>query len=329
MSVKPEKISLNTEQLGLLFQQLSRFEVAGFPAFEAFALLEKTEEKLKKPLKFLQRELTSGKPISEAGFKAGIFDNTQRSLIHAAENSGRLAEVYGQLANHYTGLSSRIKSVKSRLYFPALTLIIALFVEPLATLITTEISMTEYLFLSVGKLFVIGFLVFLALNLPGIFKLFGVESTIHSLLLRLPFISGWIIKRQLNEFFFYLALMLESGLPFSDALPKAIACIKNMALQQRFAKTLIIMKTGASVAETLATVADVKPISIRIIDTGERSGKLASSLMHFTKLEAETISLQDDALAEWLPRLVYSLMAIWMGSSILGNTFTTVLPANL
>ena len=90
-----------------------------------------------------------------------------------------------------------------------------------------------------------------------------------------------------------------------------------------------MVKTGASVAETLATVADIKPMSIQIIDTGERSGKLASSLMHFIQLEAETIRLQDDALAEWLPRLVYSLIAIWMGYSILGAKFATVLPADL
>lgn len=329
MSIKSVKISLSAEQLALLFLQLNRLEIAGFPAFEAFALLEKTETKLNKPFNQLQRQLKLGKPISEAGFNAGLFDSTQRSLIHAAENSGRLAEVYRQLADHYTGLASRIKKVKSRLYFPVLTLIIAMFIQPLPAFITAEISMAEYMLLSLGKLFIIGFLVFFVLKLPNIFKSLGLESALHGLLLRLPLTSNWIIKRQLNEFFFYLALMLEAGLAFSDALPKVVASIKNTALRKRFSEALVMVKTGASVAETLTTITDIQPMTIQLIDTGERSGKLASSLMHFTQLEAETISLQDDALAEWLPRLVYSLIAIWMGYSILGAKFATVLPADL
>lgn len=329
MQIKPVNLSLSAEQLAQLFLQLNRLEIAGFPAFEAFALLEKTESRLKKPLNYLQKQLKAGKPISEAGYNAGIFNSTHRSLIHAAENSGRLAEVYRQLADHYTGLSSRIKKVKSRLYFPALSLIIALFIQPLPAFITAEISLFDYLSLSLGKLFIIVFLVFIVLKLPGIFKSLGLESLIHSLLLRISITANWIIKRQLNEFFFILTMMLEAGLAFSEALPKAVASIKNTTLRKRFAPALVTIKTGASVAETLAKVADIKPMTIHVIDTGERAGKLASSLMHFTKIEAENISLQDDALAEWLPRIIYSLIAIWMGYSIIGAKFATVIPNDL
>jgi hypothetical protein len=46
-------------------------------------------------------------------------------------------------------------------------------------------------------------------------------------------------------------------------------------------------------------------------------------------METETIGLQDDALAEWLPRLVYSIIAAWMAYSILGSQFATVVPNNI
>jgi type II secretory pathway component PulF len=68
---------------------------------------------------------------------------------------------------------------------------------------------------------------------------------------------------------------------------------------------------------------------LQIINSSEQSGTLASNIMHFSKIEADNISLQDDALAEWLPRLVYSLIAIWMGYSILGSSISSRVPTAL
>jgi type II secretory pathway component PulF len=68
---------------------------------------------------------------------------------------------------------------------------------------------------------------------------------------------------------------------------------------------------------------------LQVINSGEQSGKLASNLMHFSKLEADTLSLQDEALAEWLPRLVYGVIAAWMAYSILGSSISTRMPTDL
>lgn len=176
--------SLNTEQLAKLFTQLKCLESAGLPAFQAFAILTKSEPELKKPLAKMQQQLKSGRAISEAGFRAGIFNDTHKTLIHAAEASGRLADVYGQLANYYTGLAGRIKKVKSRLYFPALTLIIALFVQPLPDIIGSKITGFDYLQLSLGRLVVIGLGVFLLVRLPSILRSLGTEAAWHRLQLR-------------------------------------------------------------------------------------------------------------------------------------------------
>lgn len=310
---------LSAEQLGTLFTQLKQLEAAGLPVFQAFAILTQTDAKLKQPLARMQQQLTAGKPISEAGFRAGIFTESHKTLIHAAESSGKLSEVYDQLAKHYTALAKRIKKAQSRLHFPALTLIIALFVQPLPALVTSQISGFEYLQLSLGRLLVIAFGVFLLVRLPNILRVLGVETAWYRLQLRVSIVANWLNKLQVNEFLFILGMMLEGGLAFAEALPKAVRSIKNTGLRDEFLPALKMLATSESVADTLARVPHINTKILQIVNSSEQSGKLASGLLHLSQLEAETIALQDDALAEWLPRLVYSLIAIGMAYSLLGS----------
>jgi len=311
--------ALSAMQLSALFTQLQQLESAGLPAFQAIAVLAKSESGLKTPLVLMQRHLKSGRTISEAGYRAGIFDDTQKALIQAAETSGRLTEVYGQLACYYSGLSMRINKVKSRLWLPALVLAIALLVQPLPALVGSQISLGGYLQLSLGRLVAIAAAIFILLRLPGILRALGAGAAWNRLLLGVPVVAQWIVARQLNGFFFVLAMLLEGGLAFAEALPKAVATIRNDALRERFAPALAMSGSGASVAGTLAEVSVIDATMLQVVDSSEQSGKLASGILQFNQLEAETLSLQDDALAAWLPRVIYVLVAVWMAYSVLGS----------
>jgi len=299
-------------ELSRLFLQLAQMESAGIPAINAFALLGNQAPGIRTRMLRLQSCLKAGESIAEAGFKTGLFNDNHKALIHAAETSGRLAEIYRKLSVHYSELSTRIKKIKSHLLLPALTLIIALLVQPLPALVRAEISILQYLSQSLGTLLMITLGIFLFSRLPGILNGLGLLPLFHKLLVSLPVVADWLVSRQLNEFFFILAMMLDAGLAFSEALPKAVAGIENTALRKRFDTALALMKTGASVTSTLTLVNVIKPASLQIINSGEHSGKLAESLMHFNKIDAETLGLQDESLAEWLPRVVYGIIVAWV-----------------
>ncbi|MBL6987914.1 MAG: type II secretion system F family protein [Methylobacter sp.] len=325
----PKNPPLNTEQLATLFTQLKRLEASGLSVLQTLTILTQSKTELKKPLTTMLQQIKSGRSVSEAGVRAGLFNDTHKTLIHAAESSGQLTKVYGQLADYYTGLASRINKVKSRLYQPGLTLIIALFVQPLPDLVGSKITRLDYLQLSLGRLVVIGFGVFLLIKLPNILSRLGLKAAWHRVQLSIPVVAKWIIKRQVNEFFYILAIMLESGVAFSIALPKAVAGIKNSCLRKQFTPALSMLASGASVRDTLAKVPVINTIALQIVHSSEQSGKLASGILHYSQREAETINLQNDTLAEWLPRLVYSIIASWMIFSILGSQFATVIPSDI
>lgn len=141
---------------------------------------------------------------------------------------------------------------------------------------------------------------------------------VFQLQLSLPLIAPWIIRRQIKEFLLVLGLMLDAGVPVVEALPKSAKTVKNALLAERISVASIAIQNGRTLTEALMQVQEFKSSTLQIIAVGEQSGKLASCLLHFAKVEAEVISLQEEILAEWLPRLIYTVITIWVAYSIVG-----------
>lgn len=304
-------------QYAQLFLHLAHLESSGLPAAEAFAMLAKTQQGLPKGLKTMPRRLKAGQAIAEAGFKAGLFDSNHRALVAAAEQGGKLAPLYRQLAEHYGNTAKRQKKMRSRLYLPGFVLVAALFIQPLPALITGQTSLGEYLLASAGSGLIMAAGMALLLRIPQVCNALGIAGQWHNVQLLLPPVAKWLTNRQLNHFFFLLAMLLEAGMDFANALPNAVASISNTSLKGQFAPALAKLKTGASAAQILGCVPSIPASTLQVIDSGEHSGRLADTLRHFTELDAYTLALQDEALAEWLPRLAYSAVGLWIGYGIL------------
>ena len=310
--------ALSVEQCGEVFGALGRLEAAGLPAVQAATLLEQGDRHLRSRLLGLRRRLAAGKAIAQAGLESGLFSESQSALIDAAERSGKLAEVYRHLAEHYTGWARRIRQIRSRFYLPASVLLLALIVQPLPDLFAARITGWEYFSISLGRFLVLGLAIVGLLKLPVMFARLGLLHAFHSALLAMPGVSKMIVRRERNAFLFMLALQLEAGLAFSEALPGAVAGIKNSAFRVRFRPALNSLGSGASVAETFSQVSCIPGSILQVIDQSEKSGKLASGLLHFTRLESESIRVQDDQFAEWLPRIVYFSVLGWLAGSMVG-----------
>jgi general secretion pathway protein F len=311
---------LDTASRARLFLQLAQLEKAGFPADQAFAMMAKNDRTpLRKRLHTLPARLRAGQSVAEAGFNAGLFDANLKTLVAAAESGGTLAGLYRKLAVYYRDAAKRQRQTRSRLYLPAVTLTIALFVQPLPALVTGKISGGAYLWDSAGQLSIMALGIALLLKLPRLLAAFGLSPVFHHGQLAFAPVANWVVDRQLNAFFFMLAMLLDAGLPFAAALSASVASISNTALRKHFAPALALMETGASVAETLATVPVLKATTLHIINSGEHSGQLPATVLHFTLIDAQALALQDDALAEWLPRLAYTAIGLWMAYGVLAQ----------
>ena len=309
-------------ELADLYIQLARMDDAGISHAQAFKLLIETDNPLSAKLSKAMNYLKPGRSIAESGFRAGLFNQLDRELITAGEFSGKLGEIYQQLARYYGDKARHNRKIKSHLIFPLSILFLALLIQPIPALFVGSITAMQYILASFGAFAYILLLMYSAWRLPfwlteGALRFLGLRQLIYQLQLTLPLIAPWVIRRQVKEFLLILGLMLDAGVPILEAMPKAANTVKNVILAQHIKAASYSLQEGRNLTETLTQIKEFNSSTLQIVAIGEQSGKLASSLLHFAKLEAEAISLQEEMLAQWLPRLIYTLITVWMAYSII------------
>ena len=309
-------------ELADLYIQLARMEDAGISHAQAFKILIETGNPLSAKLYKATNYLKPGRSIAESGFRAGLFNQLDRELITAGEFSGKLGDIYQQLARYYGDKARHIRKIKSHLFFPLSILFLALLIQPIPALFVGSITAMQYILSSFGAFAYILLLMYIVWRLPfwlteGALRFLGLRQVIYQLQLTLPLIAPWFIRRQVKEFLLILGLMLDAGVPILEAMPKAANTVKNAILAKHIKAASYSMQTGRNLTEALMQIKEFKSSTLQIVAIGEQSGKLASSLLHFAQLEAEAISLQEEMLAQWLPRLIYTVITVWMAYSII------------
>jgi type II secretory pathway component PulF len=249
-------------------------------------------------------------------------------LVRAAATGGRLESLYKRLSEHYASRAQLFGRLKSRLVFPFLILTLATFVAPFPALFQGAIGPGGYLLRAVGPpLLLYGGLRLLAFAYrQQLARQTG--ATWAKLLLALPVLGGLLARQQRRDGLFSLLLLLESGVPILEALPLAGKSIADPLLRARFAGAAAALADGRSgVAETLNRYGVVDDASATaLFASGEAAGRLDDVICHQVRQWDAQLELQWDTLAEWLPRLFYVAVAIFMAASIVsGYRGTTVL----
>ncbi len=310
--------------LANLYLQLARMEEAGISHLQAFQNLMARDPKFAVKFSMIIQYLKSGRSVSESGYRTGLFRSIDRDLIKAGELSGKLSEIYRQLAAYYGDKAKRIRQIKSRMFLPLSILFLALLIQPIPSLFAGSITVFDYLLASFGAFVYVLLVLLIFWRLPfwltdGFLSFLGLRRLVFELQLTLPIIAPWLVRRQVREFLLVLGLMLEAGVPVIEALPKAADTVKNKILGQRLRAATASMQQGISVADSLAPIKEINRTALQLITSGEHSGKLPETLLHFVELEAEAINLQEQMLADWIPRFFYLLVTVWMGYSIIAS----------
>jgi len=295
--------SLPTQDLAKLYLQLSRLEASGIPIQQAMAMMDQGEtgKRAQVALTYLKR----GKPLSEAGARAGLFVGLDATLVKVAEAGGILAEIFRQLAQFYEEKARQARQVKSRLILPVTVLLLAIFIQPFPALFLGKITIGGYLIATVGLIVKLALIIFVFLHFWD------------RLEMKVPYFGRWYVRRRMRDFVQSLGLMLQAGLPILEALPKAFQLVENVSLRQRLELISRSLQKGETFAQAFSQVEGINPLAIQLVFTGEEAGRLADMMLHYAKLESEEIAMHNEMLAEWIPRIVYAGIAIWIAYGIL------------
>jgi len=314
-----------------LFSHLAAMEKAGVPVERALLSVH-VPARARGALASLQTQIAGGGDMASAGQRSRLFTPLDSTLLRAAQASGCLAAIYQRLAERYNHRAQQADAVKSRLLMPAAVLVLALFIQPLPALVSSQLSVTGYLWgvlwplLALGALYALG----RGLYLQREYAPAGAASPL-GLLASLPIVGPALLRRNLRDFFDSLGLMLEAGMPILEALPKACAVISHAALRKRFNTLQQAIQRGQDLAQALASVDfPGQGLALGLIRTGEASGTLPASLLRYAGVETQKLDSLTEQLATWLPRLLYAGVMLWMAYGLLtGAGFGPRLPAEL
>ncbi len=314
--------SPSAQFLSSIYSQLARLESAGLPVQQALNLLRAPDKKTQNRVVRMRSLAESGKSVVEAGVSSGVFSVRDQDLLIAGEIGGNLEAIYTQLSQHYAEYDKRRKKIKTKLIPAFIVLIVAFWVQPLPAFVLGEISLADYLLAGLGKLLVVIFTVVTTVKLPfwlttGNLSFLGFSKLVYRLQLSLPVISAWHTRRQTHAFLNTLGLMLDAGVPITEAMPRTVNVISNPLLKKRFIATIAAIDQGCDLTTSLRQTGLFDNKTIQFVRSGEQSGKLAESLLHYCRIERETISLQEDMLTEWVPRIVYLTVAAWVAGSMI------------
>lgn len=314
-----------------LYSQLAVMEKAGLPRLQALGLL-KLDQSIQSRLRAMCKLVAYDGDLSAAGEKCGMFTALEARLLNAAYATGQPEKMYARLSGYYAKRALQARQVKSRLALPGLVLLVALCVNPLPALVTGTLSAGSYLWQVLMPLFLLAAAAKLIKKLGNAQESEGVlKSTLDALLPQVPVLGPMHLRRNLRDYFESLALMLEAGIPMLEALPTATKAIYNRGIRRQFQAAAAEIRRGVPFAPALAGLHCLHGSSVlALAATGEASGSLPQMLLHYVNAETAALNQFQQQLSDWLPRIVYALIAGWVTYGLLnGPGVGPHLPADL
>lgn len=289
---------LSGAQLAIFSRQLAVLVGSGLPIDEALsALAEGSDGPLRGQVLALRARVMEGTSLAAAmQEQAQLFPPLFRASVAAGEASGRLDGVLRRLADHAENAAALRQRVLLALTYPVLLTVVAVAVVvalmvyvvpqvtgvfaqhgqalPWATLALIAFSdalRSSILYLTLGAL-LLGALTVLALRDPAWRRRW------HNLQLRLPLLGRLIRAADTSRFARTLSLLTHSAVPLMDALPIATGVVQSLPLRDALGRVALRVREGGALGRALAECGQFPPISVRLIQSGERSGKLDDML---------------------------------------------------
>lgn len=179
---------------------------------------------------------------------------------------------------------------------------------PLTTRILMFIAETTKVY---GIFIVIGFI-----GLIVIFKflisLSSVKPLWHKFILSLPFFGKFLQHVQLSTFFRNLGIMLNSGLPITSALETQKNSTTNFVYRNYLNEICKDVNQGKSIYQSVVSrkMQYFPMLATKMIDVGEKSGKLNESLLYLGDYFEDEVSVASKDFATVLEPVILIIVGL-------------------
>lgn len=290
---------LSPAQLATLSRQLATLIGAGLPIDEALsALAEQNEEpRVRAIVSSIRARVLEGRSLAGAleDFPDS-FPEMFRASVAAGEQSGHLDDVLDRLADHAEGREALTRQIWAALAYPVLlTIVSLLIVTGLLTWVVPKVVgvfenlqqelplLTRLLIALSGAIRSWGWLMVLAIvALVVTWRVAlrdpATRSRWHTWRLRLPLVGRLLRGADTARMTRTLAMLSAAGVPVLDALRLATPTVRNLPMQAALRQAAARVREGGGFARALSDSGQFPPVTVRLIASGERTGKLGEML---------------------------------------------------
>lgn len=325
--------SVSNKDIVILSRQIATLFEAQVSALRVFRLLASEVENkyLAEILTQVADDLQGGSPISKALARhPKVFSNFYVNMVRSGEESGKLSEIFGYLADYLDRTYEVMNKAQNALIYPAfvvvtffvvMTLMLTLVIPNVSKILLDsgqEIPLYTKIVIGLSNLLVnYGAFVLIALVIGGFFVFRAMQTPagrlfFDNLKLETPYIGDLYEKLYLSRISDNFATMLVSGVPVVESVEITGSVVGSAVYEQILAQVGEDVKGGAAISDALAKHNQIPGIMIAMIKVGEETGELGNILNTLAKFYRREVSTSVDTLVD----LIEPLMIVFLGLGV-------------
>ena len=320
---------VSNKDVVLLSRQMATLFQAQVSALRVFTLISSQAENptLKKYLLQITDDLQGGDSISKALSKyPDAFSDFYVNMVKAGEESGKLDETFGYLADYLERTYEITSKAKNALIYPAF--VILTFVAVMILMFTVIIPKIAVMITDSGQ--TVPFYTKMVLGLSGFLIHYGIFLAVAAIIggyfivkynrtdegarnfdeirLNLPYFGTLYRKLYLSRIADNLNTMIVSGIPILRALEITSSVVDNRIFKEILNTALIEVKGGSSLSISFSQHPEIPSMMVQMIRVGEETGELGSILKTMAKFyQREVINAVDTLVSLIEPVMIVSL----------------------
>lgn len=265
----------------------------------------------------LEQKLSITEALSRLG--ADNVSPLELGLIQAGEKGGRLEESCDHLAEYFELRQKSLSKAMGALIYPLLLAHLGALMPDLTRVMDGEglagaFAGAPWRILGLWAVLGIGFLVAVSW-----LKAASRSETADRVLSGFPLVGGTRRHWALARFAQVMRTGLMASLRMSEALELAGGASQSAVLRASAARAARLVEQGTSMAVALRTAGGFPTTFVNAVEMAEQAGTLDLEMGRWMTAEMELAARSQDRLAEWLPRVVYVIVLLWIASRIISS----------
>lgn len=326
---------VSNKDVVILSRQIATLFEAQVSALRVFRLLaaEVDNHYLAEILTQVADDLQGGSPISKAMARhPKVFSTFYVNMVHAGEESGKLSETFGYLADYLDRTYEVMSKAQNALIYPAF--VIGVFVIVMALMLTMVIPRISSILTESGQdiplytkivigasefLVNFGFFILVALVIAAVLGYRSLDTPAGKLFfdkfkLDLPYIGDLYQKLYLSRIADNFATMLVSGVPVVEAVDITASVVGSATYERILREAGEAVKGGASISDAFGQHPEMPGIMTAMIKVGEETGELGNILATLAKFYRREVMTAVDTLVDLIEPLMIVLLGLGVGT---------------